>query len=173
MSYYDIVRKLLDTQPTTYWPPILCSSDKEPSHLLTAGGLLIDPGDKVTELIIPWGIEGIDPYNEAKEVDVDIIFKLDDWQIEGYISNPLGPMDPEVDWISHYCKVYGWRYRIGQWELMADGCCPQCCEMVPEEIMGVWKLKNFNNKEGEAAARELTSVTVYAKSNEPEETSEW
>jgi hypothetical protein len=92
-----------------------------------------------------------DPYNDEKEVPYEVLFEYEGWRIERYEDAPR----TEVDWISHPCPSYGWRYNTDMWCLMADGVCGECMEPVPDEIMGVWKLRNFDHLPAEDVCKSV------------------
>ena len=110
--------------------------------LFTAGGIPIvtDNGIYPPNLILPRD-SSVKKYNEAQEADVSIVFELDGWRIENYTNHT--DCD-ELDWISHYCEDFKWRFRIDPWQLVGEGVCSKCFEEIPEEVLGVWKLKHFD-----------------------------
>jgi hypothetical protein len=44
---------------------------------------------------------------------------------------------------------------------MADGVCGGCCQTIPEEILGVWKLKNFDQLVSMDQARDMQTPQLY------------
>ncbi len=121
----------------------------------TAGGVPMQPPPYKTKMILPASADMEPPtYGEFEdEHPTEIIFELDGWSIERY----KGASKQEVDWISHYCPTYGWRYNTDMWCIIADGCCNKCCEIIPEDLIGVWKLKNFDNLPDEDTAKAVLS----------------
>ncbi len=163
MSYRTVLTELM-AQATVAWP--ILSTPPEPTFF-TAGGLPMEPPAGTPGLIIPRKARAEAPYNEPYEIKSKILFTFGDWQIECYAE--VQPNFNECDWVSHYCEVYGWRYRIDQWRLIGDGVCRMCCEEVPEEVMAVWKLKNFDSLPNQIDARNIYQSKVYAASKDPEE----
>jgi hypothetical protein len=144
-------------------PPLKQSSPMPGVCFFTAGGIPMQPPQCVAGLIIPREATEEMPYNDAHEIDVKILFTLDSWQIECYdeVDNNFN----ECDWISHYCPTYGWRYRIDQWQIMSDECCPECCIGIPDEVLGVWKLKNMDKLPSPDDARMINHALVHGSSN--------
>jgi hypothetical protein len=127
----------------TAYPPPWLSDFKHNPNLLSPGGHPIQPPKIYPKIIYSGPSDPAFNCNNDQfddKCDKDILFELDGWSIEHFKGAPPN----ECDWISHYCPSYGWRYRIDQWCLMADGVCPSCCQEVPGEVMGVWKLNNFD-----------------------------
>ena len=112
------------------------------SQIVTAGGHPVQPPHAPVPLIHSED-NGCDDdiWATKMDEDIEILFTYEGWSIERWKEAPKS----DADWISHYCPSYGWRFRTDQWTLMADGICEECCQTVPEEILGVWKLKNFDN----------------------------
>jgi hypothetical protein len=135
--------------------------------LFTAGGHPVQPPPPPHTLIYNDKDPDYNPhFEDLKEVTCEILFELDGWQIEHYEGTPT---PSEVDWISHDCPVEKWRYRIDQWQLMGDGVCPACCTPVPDEVMGLWKLKNFDKLPAMEEARHMSHVRIYPDSHTPED----
>jgi hypothetical protein len=176
MSFHDIVRNMMGQAPAV-WPMLTGWGNKlstpKVAGLFTAGGLPMQPPACTPGLIPVSTATPEDPYNEPhepREEPCEILFTFGSWQIECYKNTPND--FNECDWVSHYCPVYGWRYRIDQFELVQDGVCPECCEEVPEEVMGVWKLKNFDSLPNEGTCAVVNHSKVYATPTEKEEP-EW
>jgi hypothetical protein len=161
-GYHQMIRELMATHSEKLMPwmvhatttPILSSS------FLTAGGNPIQPPHYPVPMIHAKEVVPEYDYLECKESDQEILFEYKGWVIEHYVGSPK----TDCDWISHYCPTYGWRYRTDQWTLMADGVCAGCCQTIPEEIMGVWKLKNFDQLVGMETARDMQTPMLYDSS---------
>jgi hypothetical protein len=127
-----------------------------PSTLVTSGGTPIQPPNYPVPMIHSETDADFE-YADCQEADQEILFEYEGWVIEHYKNSPPG----DCDWISHYCPTYGWRYRTDQWTLLADEICAGCCQTVPEEILGVWKLKNFDHMVGTEEAKEIQTPMLY------------
>ena len=168
MSYRTVLTELLVQPKELEWPILTYGVTGTPEpKFFTAGGLPMEPPACAPGLIIPREATAEMPYNEPYEMESKILFTFGDWQIECY--DDAQPNFNECDWVSHYCEVYGWRYRVDPWRIIGDEICPMCCEKVPEEVMAVWKLKNFDNLPNKSEARDVKQSKVYATSREPEE----
>ena len=170
MSFWTTMAEMMARPKDLEWPILssrTCITAMVPDQpLFTAGGVPMKPPIRSNALIIPREATPESPFNEPYECAAEILFEFEDWRIECY--DDIQPVFDECDWVSHYCPVYGWRYRIDQWQIMADGVCPVCCEEVPEEVMTVWQLKNFDKLPTRDFSREINSAKVYKGSNEDE-----
>lgn len=151
----DMVKIEKDTM-TMPWAMTTNASPSPGICFFSAGGVPMQPPKYKTQMILPATASMEAPmYGDLDENEPPtvLIFELDGWSIERYKGTPKG----EVDWISHYCPVYGWRYNTDMWCIMADGVCNQCCEEIPEEVIAVWKLKNFDYLPSEEVAKSVLS----------------
>jgi hypothetical protein len=170
-----MIRNLLAKPSIRAWHanPVIATGPATdlPEPFYSAGGVPIQPPHRPKKVIYSEPREAKEVYLHAYEVAEEVIFEFEGWRIENWPNSPPG----DCDWVSHYCPVKKWRQRIDQWSLMADGCCPGCCELVPNEVMGVWKLKHFNTAPTEDEARQIQdpSEKIYTRSNQPEEKSTW
>ena len=175
-SYHQMIRDLMASHSKKLYPWAIqaaTSAMVSPAQapILTPGGYPSQPINNPVPLIYNDQDSDYNPhYEDMQETPCEITFELDGWQIEKYVNSPPS----ENDWISHYCPVYGWRYRIDQWQLMSDGVCPECCTEVPEEVMGVWKLKNFDTLPDVEESRRMSgSGGIYASSAHKEDPPWW
>ncbi len=136
--------------------------DKLGVGLYSPGGVPLQPTEYFGSLIVPANAPPVDEYGDeiTPEIETDTLFEFEGWRIEAYKEAPRD----EVDWITHYCSVEGWRVHIDQWTVAADGVCPFCCNAIPEEVLGVWKLKNFDKMPNQEDARSLNYSTIYDSS---------
>lgn len=178
MSVWKTASELMGQQTPPPWIGPVTRADLRPGvTFFTAGGVPMQPTQPpicTGGLILPAGAlvcgedAGKDPFNDPEEADSEVIFELDGWRIEHY----KNAGNNDCDWVSHECPTAKWRYRIDQWRLMLDGVCPECCEEVPESVMGVWKLKNFDHLPNTEESKRLIDVKVYSNPNQPEK-EEW
>ena len=78
------------------------------------------------------------PDDDAPELNTH--FEFEGWRIESWDSAPK----EDCDWISHYCPSVKWRYSIDQWEAHETEACPRCGYAIPDPVMALWRLKNFD-----------------------------
>jgi hypothetical protein len=163
MRYHEMIKALLNkapSNPVMPWSmPTVNAQACNQVNLFSAGGHPVQPPLCPETLIYNENEPEQPEYVTANDTYI-VIFKFEGWQIEKYEEAD----SDEVDWISHPCPSYGWRYRIDQWGLISDGICPACCEEVPEQVMGVWKLKNFDKLPGIDEARVIQGGNVFATS---------
>ena len=144
MSFHTHIRELLDLSKylDDLSPTSFLNYKKLPFY--TASGLPMEPATLPSNPLI-----FKTKFEDFPNVTWTTIFEYEGWFIEtakgGFIETAKGGFIPEPDTVSHYCPVLKWKKQISQYSLIADGVCPSCCEVVPEEVIGVWKLKNFNN----------------------------
>jgi hypothetical protein len=145
MNFKETLEELIEKTKGIYTPSMTNGplSATPGVQFFTAGGVPMQPPAYYTDLIVPANapIQTEDDWLDIEEAPYEIHFELDGWQIESYTNSPSN----DLDWVSHYCSVAKWRYRIDQWSVMGSGVCSCCCEPIPEEVIGVWKLKNFDH----------------------------
>ncbi len=164
IGYHQMIRELMTKPSKVRTPGQVTALGKvsENVALFTASGIPIQPPCPPHALIYGDDPRCCSSFEDMEEVPCEILFELDGWQIERYEGTPVS----EVDWISHDCPVEKWRYRIDQWQLMNDGVCPACCEAVPDDVMGIWKLKNFDKLPELADTILAPAVFIYQNSKD-------
>ena len=145
MRLHTYIRELLDMSKD--WGNLMTSNflDYKKLPFYTASGLPMEP---ITLTSSPLIFKT--KFTDHPTFKWTTIFEYEGWFIESVSASfPPGPagysLPPGPDTVSHYCPVLKWKKQISPYHLIADGVCPVCCVAVPDEVMGVWKLKNFNN----------------------------
>lgn len=72
------------------------------------------------------------------------IFAFNEWTVFEQEEDQDAYWNLDYDVVTHSCGWFHRRAIIHAWEMINTVACKRCGVTIPDEIVGIWKLHNFN-----------------------------